>query len=123
MEQLMNECSDKKHKLAKYDLNLLKQLKVHERARRESKILIVFKDFEFFEPSMIESIIGTFGAFSFDFPLLLVFGIATSTECIHNTLSISTITRLCCEKFHVQESATIFDRLIHEVIYSFYLYK
>uniref|UniRef100_A0A4W4F608 Origin recognition complex subunit 3 n=1 Tax=Electrophorus electricus TaxID=8005 RepID=A0A4W4F608_ELEEL len=79
-------------------------------------IVVIFKDFEAFNPHVLQDFIFICSRYIQELPLLLVFGIATSPCTIQHMLPHSVSSLLCIELFQslscTQHLATVIDKLI-----------
>ncbi|XP_053488995.1 origin recognition complex subunit 3 [Ictalurus furcatus] len=79
-------------------------------------ILVIFKDFEAFNPRVLQDFILICSRYIQELPLIFVFGIATSPSTIQHMLPHSVSSLLCIELFQslscTQHLATVIDKLI-----------
>uniref|UniRef100_A0A665WM86 Origin recognition complex subunit 3 n=1 Tax=Echeneis naucrates TaxID=173247 RepID=A0A665WM86_ECHNA len=83
---------------------------------REPPIVVIFKDFEAFNASVLQDFILICSRYVDRLPLLFIFGIATSPSTIQHMLPHSVSSLLCIELFQslscTQHLATVIDKLI-----------
>ncbi|KAL7873046.1 hypothetical protein AOLI_G00121170 [Acnodon oligacanthus] len=79
-------------------------------------IVVIFKDFEAFNPQVLQDFIVICNRYVHELPLIFVFGIATSPSTIQHMLPHSVSSLLCIELFQslscTQHLATVIDKLI-----------
>ncbi|KAI4905465.1 hypothetical protein NFI96_028095 [Prochilodus magdalenae] len=79
-------------------------------------IVVIFKDFEAFNPRVLQDFILICNRYIQELPLIFVFGIATSPSTIQHMLPHSVSSLLCIELFQslscTQHLATVVDKLI-----------
>ncbi|XP_053365706.1 origin recognition complex subunit 3 isoform X1 [Clarias gariepinus] len=88
-------------------------------------ILVIFKDFEAFNPRVLQDFILICSRYIQVLPLIFVFGIATSPSTIQHVLPHSVSSLLCIELFQSlscsQHLATVIDKLILSLKFPFKL--
>ncbi|XP_060735997.1 origin recognition complex subunit 3 isoform X1 [Tachysurus vachellii] len=88
-------------------------------------ILVIFKDFEAFNPRVLQDFIVICSRYIQELPLIFIFGIATSPSTIQHMLPHSVSSLLCIELFQslscTQHLATVIDKLILTSQYPFKL--
>ncbi|XP_027028389.1 origin recognition complex subunit 3 isoform X1 [Tachysurus fulvidraco] len=88
-------------------------------------ILVIFKDFEAFNPRVLQDFIIICSRYIQELPLIFIFGIATSPSTIQHMLPHSVSSLLCIELFQslscTQHLATVIDKLILTSQYPFKL--
>lgn len=104
-------------RLAPDDMHLLLGWYRHIRKDRNArpKLVIVLQDFERIEPLVIQDFINILSEYSDRIPFILLIGIATSFEAIHQALPTSVISLLAIEKFYVQPPTSSFNAIIKEL--------
>ncbi|XP_029349133.1 origin recognition complex subunit 3 isoform X2 [Echeneis naucrates] len=84
--------------------------------QQEPPIVVIFKDFEAFNASVLQDFILICSRYVDRLPLLFIFGIATSPSTIQHMLPHSVSSLLCIELFQslscTQHLATVIDKLI-----------
>ncbi|XP_039993496.1 origin recognition complex subunit 3 isoform X2 [Xiphias gladius] len=84
--------------------------------RQQPPVVIIFKDFEAFNPRVLQDFILICSRYIERLPLMFIFGIATSPSTIQHTLPHSVSSLLCIELFQslscTQHLATVIDKLI-----------
>ncbi|XP_041828604.1 origin recognition complex subunit 3 [Melanotaenia boesemani] len=84
--------------------------------QQEPPIVIIFKDFEAFNPKVLQDFILICSRYIKQLPLMFIFGIATSPSTIQHMLPHSVSSLLCIELFQslscTQHLATVIDKLI-----------
>ncbi|XP_072546418.1 origin recognition complex subunit 3 [Salminus brasiliensis] len=79
-------------------------------------IVVIFKDFEAFNPRVLQDFILICNRYIHELPLIFIFGIATSPSTIQHMLPHSVSSLLCIELFQslscTQHLATVIDKLI-----------
>ncbi|KAJ2158786.1 Origin recognition complex subunit 3 [Coemansia sp. RSA 552] len=103
-----------------YDLGLLRIWWADAVARAQSttgdkRLVVILQDFEGFQPAVIDDFIRVATSYSRDVPIVLVLGLATSHECIHQSLAKASISMLNIERFNLQRSKQCIDAAIHKL--------
>ncbi|XP_066524034.1 origin recognition complex subunit 3 isoform X2 [Hoplias malabaricus] len=79
-------------------------------------VVVIFKDFEAFDPRILQDFILICSRYIHELPLIFIFGIATSPSTIQHMLPHSVSSLLCIELFQslscTQHLATVIDKLI-----------
>ncbi|KAG8444782.1 hypothetical protein GDO86_009813 [Hymenochirus boettgeri] len=88
-------------------------------------VIVIMKDLESFSASVLQEFIVISSGYVMDFPLVLIFGIATSPMIIHRLLSHSVSSLLCIELFQsmpcTEHLATVIDQLLLSTFFPFKL--
>ncbi|KAJ2111207.1 Origin recognition complex subunit 3, partial [Coemansia sp. RSA 921] len=101
-------------KTVTYDLGLL-QLWWANAACSGKKAVVVLQDFEGFAPTVVDDFIRIVGGYCDAVPIVLVLGLATSYECVHQSLTKASISMLNVERFNLQRSKQCIDTAIHRL--------
>lgn len=79
-------------------------------------VVVIFKDFEAFNPQVLQDFILICSRYTQELPFIFIFGIATSPSAIQHRLPHSVSSLLCIEVFHslscTQHLASVFEKLI-----------
>ncbi|XP_059376823.1 origin recognition complex subunit 3 [Carassius carassius] len=79
-------------------------------------VVVIFKDFEAFNPQILQDFILICSRYTQELPFIFIFGIATSPSAIQHRLPHSVSSLLCIEVFHslscTQHLASVFEKLI-----------
>ncbi|ORX94178.1 hypothetical protein K493DRAFT_32078 [Basidiobolus meristosporus CBS 931.73] len=78
-------------------------------------LVIVIQDMEGFDPLLLGDLITICSEYCDRIPIVLLMGIATSVEALHQSLSKDTLTILRAEKFYFQRPNEILGSIIEEV--------
>ncbi|KAJ1858497.1 Origin recognition complex subunit 3 [Coemansia sp. RSA 1822] len=97
-----------------YDLGLL-QLWWANSVCSGKKAVVVLQDFEGFAPTVVDDFIRIVGGYCDVVPIVLVLGLATSYECVHQSLTKASISMLNVERFNLQRSKQCIDTAIHRL--------
>ncbi|KAJ1800788.1 Origin recognition complex subunit 3 [Coemansia sp. RSA 2399] len=81
----------------------------------ESRIVVILQDFEGFSPMVVDDFVRITTRYCHTIPIVLVFGLATSYECVHQSLTKPTISMLNVERFNLQRSKQCIDAAIYNV--------
>ncbi|KAJ2453222.1 Origin recognition complex subunit 3 [Coemansia sp. RSA 2336] len=102
-----------------YDLNLLRlwweDAVARDTANASRKMVVILQDFEGFPPIVVDDFIRIVAGYCNMVPLVLVLGLATSYECIHQSLTKASISMLNIERFNLQRSKQCIDTAIHDL--------
>ncbi|KAJ2519913.1 Origin recognition complex subunit 3 [Coemansia sp. RSA 1939] len=102
-----------------YDMSLLETwwalLKMQQAKPISSRVVVVLQDFEGFLPTLVDDFVRIATKYSSSIPIVLVLGLATSYECIHQSLTKPTISMLNVEKFNLQRSKQCIDTAIYKI--------
>ncbi|XP_067312102.1 origin recognition complex subunit 3 [Pseudorasbora parva] len=94
------------------------QVSLHrkENVPRSLPVVVIFKDFEAFNPQVLQDFILICSRYTQELPFIFIFGIATSPSAIQHRLPHSVSSLLCIEVFQslscTQHLASVFDKLI-----------
>ncbi|KAJ2855482.1 Origin recognition complex subunit 3 [Coemansia erecta] len=80
-----------------------------------SRIVVILQDFEGFSPMVVDDFVRITTRYCHTIPIVLVFGLATSYECVHQSLAKPTISMLNVERFNLQRSKQCIDAAIYNV--------
>ncbi|KAJ2112271.1 Origin recognition complex subunit 3 [Coemansia sp. RSA 922] len=101
-----------------YDMGLLK-LRWDEAAgstnTRSSRVVVILQDFEGFAPMVVDDFVRIATSYCHSVPIVVVLGLATSYESIHQSLTKASISMLNVEKFNLQRSKECIDAAIRSV--------
>ncbi|KAJ2551571.1 Origin recognition complex subunit 3, partial [Coemansia sp. RSA 1933] len=102
-----------------YDMSLLEiwwsAQKSQQPEASASRIVIILQDFEGFSPMVVDDFVRITTRYCDTIPIALVFGLATSYECVHQSLTKPTISMLNVERFNLQRSKQCIDAAIYSV--------
>ncbi|XP_061600272.1 origin recognition complex subunit 3 [Cololabis saira] len=100
---------------------------VHEHQHQQPPLVIIFKDFEAFNPKVLQDFILICSRYIEHLPLMFIFGIATSPSTVQHMLPHSVSSLLCIELFQSlscrEHLATVIDKLILSHKFPFKLSK
>ncbi|KAJ2867298.1 Origin recognition complex subunit 3 [Coemansia aciculifera] len=101
-----------------YDMGLLK-LRWDEAAgstsTRSNRVVVILQDFEGFAPMVVDDFVRIATSYCHSVPIVVVLGLATSYESIHQSLTKASISMLNVEKFNLQRSKECIDAAIRSV--------
>ncbi|KAJ1721413.1 Origin recognition complex subunit 3 [Coemansia erecta] len=98
-----------------YDMSLLQVWWDEASPRKDSRIVVILQDFEGFGPLVVDDFIRIATNYCKDVPIVVVFGLATSYECVHQSLTKASISMLNVERFNLQRSKQCIDTVIRSV--------
>ncbi|KAJ2416835.1 Origin recognition complex subunit 3 [Coemansia sp. RSA 2530] len=105
-------------KTISYDMGLLK-LRWDEASdganSRSSRVVVILQDFEGFAPMVVDDFVRIATSYCQSVPIVVVLGLATSYESIHQSLTKASISMLNVEKFNLQRSKECIDAAIQSV--------
>ncbi|KAJ2687421.1 Origin recognition complex subunit 3 [Coemansia spiralis] len=105
-------------KTISYDMGLLK-LRWDEAPdganSRSSRVVVILQDFEGFAPMVVDDFVRIATSYCQSVPIVVVLGLATSYESIHQSLTKASISMLNVEKFNLQRSKECIDAAIQSV--------
>ncbi|RUS17934.1 LOW QUALITY PROTEIN: origin recognition complex subunit 3 N-terminus-domain-containing protein [Endogone sp. FLAS-F59071] len=78
-------------------------------------LVVILQDFESFEPTLLQDFITICSEYHPRLPIILLVGIATSAETLHQALPKSALSLLRTEKFHLQRSDRWFSDVVEEL--------
>ncbi|RKP34654.1 origin recognition complex subunit 3 N-terminus-domain-containing protein [Dimargaris cristalligena] len=103
-----------------YDIKTLVDWFRHLKSRNPTDgaplIVLVFKDFEGFDQSTLETLIRIFSEYCGELPVSFVFGIATSVDCVQQALPKHVSSLLQIESINLQLSAESVNRIIDRIL-------
>ncbi|KAF7732774.1 Origin recognition complex subunit 3 [Apophysomyces ossiformis] len=106
-------------RLPNYDLQILEGWYKHVIANsvddRKPNLVIILQDFESFEPVLLQDFITICSEYRTRIPIVLIIGVATSTEILHQSLSKSTLSLLRTEKFRLRQSDAWLNRALETI--------
>jgi origin recognition complex subunit 3 len=79
----------------------------------EPRLVIMLQDFESFHPGLLQDFLAICSEYRPELPLVLLFGIATSTDVLSRMLPRSAMAYLQTEKFYLQQSLDTLNQLVH----------
>ncbi|KAJ2723545.1 Origin recognition complex subunit 3 [Coemansia sp. Benny D115] len=98
-----------------YDMGLLR-IWWEETARHEdSRVVVILQDFEGFVPVVVDDFIRIATSYCQLVPIVIVFGLATSYESIHQSLTKASISMLNVERFNLQRSRQCIDTAMQSI--------
>ncbi|KAJ2229342.1 Origin recognition complex subunit 3 [Coemansia sp. RSA 485] len=99
-----------------YDMSLLRLWWSQISTRKQgSRIVVILQDFEGFAPMVVDDFIRIATNYCHEIPIVVVFGLATSYEIIHQSLTKASISMLNVERFNLQRSKQCIDAAIRSV--------
>ncbi|RUP49555.1 hypothetical protein BC936DRAFT_142251 [Jimgerdemannia flammicorona] len=78
-------------------------------------LVVILQDFESFDPVVLQDFITICSEYQLRLPIILLVGIATSAEALHQALPKSVLSLLRMERFHLQQSDRWFGNVVEEV--------
>ncbi|KAI9596713.1 origin recognition complex subunit 3 N-terminus-domain-containing protein [Syncephalis fuscata] len=108
-----------------FDIHTLLAWYEHLANEEASNLVVIFQDFESFNSTVLHDLITICSEYTTRLPFIFVFGVATSMETVHQSLTFSALSLLRTEKFKLQEANeclnTIVDQLFISNDYGFQL--
>ncbi|KAJ1850013.1 Origin recognition complex subunit 3 [Coemansia sp. RSA 2611] len=106
-------------KTVAYDLGLLK-LWWADTVTRDARVgskkaVVILQDFEGFPPMVVDDFIRIATGYCDAVPVVLVLGLATSYECVHQSLTKASLSMLNVERFNLQRSKQCIDAAIRSL--------
>ncbi|KAJ2812179.1 Origin recognition complex subunit 3 [Coemansia furcata] len=101
-----------------YDMGLLKlrwDEAVGSASTCSSRVVVILQDFEGFAPMVVDDFVRIATSYCYSVPIVVVLGLATSYESIHQSLTKASISMLNVEKFNLQRSKECIDAAIRSV--------
>ncbi|KAJ2882670.1 Origin recognition complex subunit 3, partial [Coemansia asiatica] len=99
-----------------YDMSLLRLWWSQVSSRKkDSRVVVILQDFEGFAPMVVDDFIRIATNYCHEIPIVAVFGLATSYESIHQSLTKASISMLNVERFNLQRSKQCIDAAIRSV--------
>ncbi|KAJ2594662.1 Origin recognition complex subunit 3 [Coemansia sp. RSA 1721] len=99
-----------------YDMSLLRLWWSQISTRKQgSRVVVILQDFEGFAPMVVDDFIRIATNYCHEIPIVVVFGLATSYEIIHQSLTKASISMLNVERFNLQRSKQCIDAAIRSV--------
>ncbi|KAG0168293.1 Origin recognition complex subunit 3 [Apophysomyces sp. BC1015] len=109
----------KASRLPNYDLQILEGWYRHATANgtddNRPNLVIILQDFESFEPGLLQDFVTICSEYRMRIPIVLIIGVATSTEILHQSLSKSTLGLLRTEKFWLRQSDAWLNRVLETI--------
>ncbi|KAJ1735598.1 Origin recognition complex subunit 3 [Coemansia biformis] len=103
-----------------YDLSLLGHWWADAAARDEAgqrrKIVVILQDLEGFPPMVIDDFVRIATGYCDAAPIVLVLGLATSYECVQQSLTKASIAMLNVERFNLQRSKQCIDAAVRSLL-------
>ncbi|KAJ2488256.1 Origin recognition complex subunit 3 [Coemansia sp. RSA 2320] len=81
-----------------------------------NRVVVILQDFEGFAPMVVDDFVRIATSYCHSVPIVVVLGLATSYESIHQSLSKASISMLNVEKFNLQRSKQCIDAAIRRVL-------
>ncbi|RUP49554.1 hypothetical protein BC936DRAFT_142251 [Jimgerdemannia flammicorona] len=78
-------------------------------------LVVILQDFESFDPVVLQDFITICSEYQLRLPIILLVGIATSAEALHQALPKSVLSLLRMERFHLQQSDRWFGNVVEEL--------
>ncbi|KAJ2711113.1 Origin recognition complex subunit 3, partial [Coemansia spiralis] len=105
-----------------HDLGLLgnwwaaAQAATHGEAARQQKIVVVLQDVEGFPPTVVDDFVRIATGYCDAAPIVVVMGLATSYECVQQSLTKASIAMLNVERFNLQRSKQCIDAAVRSLL-------
>lgn len=100
-------------KAISYDMSLLEVWwKQQKRQNQKERIVVIIQDFEGFAQMVIDDFIRIATSYCSTVPIVVVLGLATSYESVHQSLTMASISMLNVERFNLQRSKECIDGAI-----------
>ncbi|KAJ1897290.1 Origin recognition complex subunit 3 [Kickxella alabastrina] len=98
-----------------YDMSLLKLWWDMSKTSKDSRAVIILQDFEGFAPMIVDDFVRIAARYCQEVPIVVVLGLATSYESIHQSLTKASISMLNVERFNLQRSKQCIDAVIRSI--------
>ncbi|KAG2178531.1 hypothetical protein INT44_001684 [Umbelopsis vinacea] len=110
----------RKSRLPNYDMQILDGWYRHVVEKQANSfslpnLVVMIQDFESFDPTILEDLFEICSEYRSRLPIVLLIGIATSSNALHQSLSKSALSLLRTEKFWLQQSDVWFNKVIDEL--------
>ncbi|KAJ3414670.1 Origin recognition complex subunit 3 [Chytridiales sp. JEL 0842] len=105
-------------KPAPYDIRVLEGWYKHASRGKQPgdmNLVVIVPEFERFEPKVFQDFVQICSARKHQLPIVLLLGLATTLDAVHQTLHKTTLSLLQCEKFHLVNSDACIDSIVDEV--------
>ncbi|KAJ1945171.1 Origin recognition complex subunit 3 [Linderina macrospora] len=103
-----------------YDASLLAlwwgEEKQAGRVTEDTRIAVILQDFEGFPPLVVDDFVRIATGYCQQVPIVLVLGLATSYESLHQSLTKSSISMLNVERFNLQRSKECIDAVVTKML-------
>ncbi|OZJ02637.1 hypothetical protein BZG36_04165 [Bifiguratus adelaidae] len=86
------------------------------RAESKPRLVVIVEDFECFEVQVIEDFITICSSYRDSLPFILLFGVATTTDIVHQTLNQSVLCLLNVRQFRLQQAEVWLENLIDQLL-------
>ncbi|KAJ2955962.1 hypothetical protein NQZ79_g8120 [Umbelopsis isabellina] len=115
----LNTTRGRRGRLPNYDMQILDGwyrhvIKSQSNSLSLPNLVVIIQDFESFDPSILEDLFEICSEYRSRLPIVLLIGIATSSNALHQSLSKSALSLLRTEKFWLQQSDVWFNRVIED---------
>ncbi|KAG9016603.1 hypothetical protein FRB90_002842 [Tulasnella sp. 427] len=105
--------------MANYDISLLEAwYRQFSKRRDPPKLVAVISDFEAFDGTVLEDLLYICSRHATTLPLVFIFGISTSSSCIHQSLSRKTVSCLELSSFAAAGGQELFQSVMEAVFLS-----
>ncbi|CAM0138700.1 unnamed protein product [Umbelopsis sp. WA50703] len=116
----LNTTRGRRGRLPNYDMQILDGwyrhvVKSQSNSLSLPNLVVVIQDFESFDPSILEDLFEICSEYRSRLPIVLLIGIATSSNALHQSLSKSALSLLRTEKFWLQQSDVWFNKVIEDL--------
>ncbi|KAI8054031.1 origin recognition complex subunit 3 N-terminus-domain-containing protein [Syncephalis plumigaleata] len=108
----------RKSRMSDFDIHTLLAWYEHLVKEDASQLVVIFQDFESFDTTVLHDIITVCSEYTDRLPFVFVFGIATSMEAVHQSLTFSALCLLRTEKFKLQEANECVNSLVDHLFIS-----
>ncbi|KAJ2769496.1 Origin recognition complex subunit 3, partial [Coemansia nantahalensis] len=85
-------------------------------AARQHKIVVILQDVEGFPPTVIDDFVRIATGYCDAAPIVVVLGLATSYECVQQSLTKASIAKLNVERFNLQRSKQCIDMAVRSLL-------
>ncbi|KAL1928438.1 hypothetical protein VTP01DRAFT_2794 [Rhizomucor pusillus] len=104
-------------RLAPHDMQILEgwYRDVAKKYTQQPNLVIILQDLESFEAAVLQDFVTICSEYHKRIPIIFVFGIATSMDILHQSLTKATIGFLRVEKFWLEQSDVWFNRLLETI--------
>lgn len=83
---------------------------------KKPKLVVMIADFEQFNPLVIQEVIGILTSYGNRLPFVLIIGVATAFQAIHNVLPFHITSKITANIFQAESSTSMLNRILDEVI-------
>lgn len=83
---------------------------------KKPKLIIMMADFEQFNPLILQELIGILTSYCNRLPILLILGVATAFQTIHNVLPFHITSKITANVFQAESSTSMLNRILDEIV-------